>query len=63
MLHSSTLHTSDMKYKYMKSTKVLMPSLLAFVACEGKKVKVAIQSFLLQLSRRVYFVTYLATFK
>ena len=63
MLHSSTLHTSDMKYKYMKSTKVLMPSLLAFVACEGKKVKVTIQSFLLQLSRRVYFVTYLATFK
>ena len=36
MLHSSTLHTSDMKYKYMKSTLVLMPPLLAFVACESK---------------------------
>ena len=53
------LHTSDMKYKYMKRTEVLMPSLLAFVTCEGKKVKVTIQSFLLHLSRSVYFVTIL----
>ena len=35
MLHSFTLHTSDVKYKYMKSTLVLIPSLLAFVAYES----------------------------
>ena len=36
MLHSSTLHTSDMKYKYMKSTCVVMLSLWGFVTCESK---------------------------
>ena len=36
MLHSSKLHTFDMKYKYMKSTYVVMLSLLWFVACESK---------------------------
>ena len=52
MLHSFTLHKYDMKYKYMKSVYVAMLSLLGFVAC------VNIQSFLLHLSRDVYFVTY-----
>ena len=43
----------------MKGNEVLMPSLLAFVACEVKNVKVTIQSFLLHLSRNVYFLTIL----
>ena len=43
----------------MKGTEMLMPSLLAFVACEGKNIKVTIQSFQLHLSRSVYFVTIL----
>ena len=36
ILHRSTLHTSDMKYKYMKSTEVVILSLLGFVASESK---------------------------
>ena len=36
MLQSSTLHTSDIKYKYMKSTYMVMLLLLGFVACESK---------------------------
>ena len=54
MLHSSMLHTFDMKYKYMKSTQVLIPLLSGFV--------VTLQSFQLHLSRNVRFETYLATF-
>ena len=60
MLHSPTLHTSDMKHKYMKSTEVVMPSLLAFGLL---KVKVTIKSFLFHFSRSVYFMTYLSTSK
>ena len=36
ILHSSRLNTSDMKHKYMKSTSVVMLSLLGFVAYESK---------------------------
>ena len=36
MIHSSTLYASDMKYKYMKNTYVVMLSLSGFLVCESK---------------------------